>query len=78
MQNLIEKDRLFSMVQNDNLNSPERVRVALSSEIQRVVRDYLELSEAIKVRFKQNEEEIVFLVEMHAKKLKPCGYMPRI
>ena len=77
MQNLIEEDRLVAMLHKDNVNSPERTRLILSSEIQRVVRDYLELKEEIKVRFKLVDEEIIFMVEMRADRIKPFGYLPR-
>ena len=78
MQNLIEEDRLVSMLNRDNAQSPEQTRVVLTSEIQRVVKDYLELKENIKVRFKLVDEEIVFMIEMRANRIKPFGYMPRI
>ncbi len=78
MQNLIEEDRLITMLNRDNVNSPERTRVVLSSEIRRVVKDYLELKEDIKVRFKLVDEEIIFMIEMRASRIKPFGYMPRI
>ncbi len=77
MQNLIEEDRVFSMLARDNTNSPEHTRVVLSSEIQRVVKDYLELKDHIKVRFKLIDEEIVFMIEMRANRIKPFGYLPR-
>ena len=48
MQNLIEEDRLLTMLNRDNTNSPERTRLVLASEIQRVVKDYLELKDDIK------------------------------
>ncbi len=78
MQNLIEEDRLLTMLNRDNVNSPEKTRLILTSEVQRVVRDYLELKEEIKVRFKLVDEEIVFMIEMRANRIKPFGYMPRI
>lgn len=77
MQNLIEEDRLVSILNKDNVNSPERTRLVLSSEIQRVVKDYLELTEEVKVRFKLVDEEIIFMVEMRADRIKPFGYLPR-
>ena len=77
MQNVIEEDRLFSMLSNDNVLSPERTRIILTSEVQRVVKDYLELTEEIKVRYKMVDEEIVFMIEMRAKKIKPFGYFPK-
>lgn len=78
MQNLIEEDRLVTMLNRDNSNSPERTRLILTSEVQRVVRDYLELKEEIKVRFKLVDEEIVFMIEMRANRIKPFGYMPKV
>lgn len=78
MQNIIEEDRLVNMLCRDNANSPERTRVVLASEIQRVVKDYLELKENVKVRFKLVDEEIIFMIEMRARRIKPFGYMPRI
>ena len=78
MQNLIEEDRLVTMLNRDNTNSPERTRLILTSEVQRVVRDYLELKEEIKVRFKLVDEEIVFMIEMRANRIKPFGYMPKV
>ena len=77
MQNLIEEDRLMSMLSRDNAHSPERIRLVLSSEIQRVVRDYLELKEEIKVRYKMIDEEVIFMVEMRAERIKPFGYLPK-
>ena len=76
MQEIIEKDRLMSILCKDNTCSPERVRVVLSSEVQRVVKDYLELKDDIKVRFKLVDEEIIFMIEMRADRIKPFGYMP--
>ena len=70
-------DRLFSMISEDNRTSPERTRIVLTSEIQRVVKDYLELTGEVKVRFKMVDEEIVFMIEMHASRIKPFGYLPR-
>lgn len=78
MQNLIEEDRVLTMLARDNMNSPEHTRVVLSSEIQRVVKDYLELKDDIKVRFKLIDEEIVFMIEMRASRIKPFGYLPRL
>jgi len=77
MQNLIEEDRLLTMLNRDNTNSPEHTRLLLSSEIQRVVKDYLELTDDVKVRFKLVDEEIIFMIEMRASKIRPFGYMPR-
>lgn len=77
MQNLIEEDRLLTMLSRDNTNSPERTRLVLASEIQRVVKDYLELKEEVKVRFKLVDEEIVFMIEMRAERIKPFGYLPK-
>lgn len=77
MQNLIEEDRLLTMLSRDNSTSPEKTRLILTSEVQRVVRDYLELKEEIKVRFKLIDEEIVFMIEMRANRIKPFGYMPK-
>ena len=77
MQNLIEEDRLVAMLSKDNVNSPERTRLILAKEIQRVVKDYLELKDEIKVRFKLVDEEIVFMVEMRAGRIKQFGYLPR-
>lgn len=77
MQNLIEEDRLLTMLNRDNTNSPEQTRLVLSSEIQRVVKDYLELKDDVKVRFKLVDEEIIFMIEMHASRIRPFGYMPR-
>ena len=77
MREYMEDDRLLSMLSVDNVNSPERTRIVLSSEIQRVVRDYLELTEKIKVRYKLIDEEIIFMIEMHASKVKPIGYLPK-
>ena len=77
MENLLKEDRLFSMLSDDNINSPERTRIVLTSEVQRVVKDYLELTEEIKVRFKMIDEEIVFMIEMHASRIKPFGYLPK-
>jgi len=71
-------DRLFSMISEDNRTSPERTRIVLTSEIQRVVKDYLELTGEVKVRFKMVDEEIVFMIEMHASRIKPFGYLPRL
>lgn len=78
MQNLIEEDRLLTMLNRDNANSPEQTRLLLSSEIQRVVKDYLELTDDVKVRFKLVDEEIIFMIEMRANRIKPFGYMPRV
>ena len=75
--NTVEEDRLFSMLAKDNTLSPERTRVILTSEVQRVVKDYLELTEEIKVRYKMVDEEIIFMIEMHAERIKPFGYMPK-
>jgi len=77
MQNLIEEDRLLTMLNRDNANSPEKTRLILTSEVQRVVKDYLELKEEIKVRFKLVDEEIVFMIEMRADRIKQFGYMPK-
>ena len=77
MQNLIEEDRLLTMLSRDNSTSPEKTRLILTSEVQRVVRDYLELKEEIKVRFKLIDEEIIFMIEMRANRIKPFGYMPK-
>ena len=77
MQNLIENERLMTMLSRDNSTSPERIRLMLSSEIQRVVRDYLELKDEVRVRFKQVDEEIIFIVEMRASRLRPFVYMPK-
>lgn len=75
MHEIIENDRLMSILCKDNTASPERVRVVLTSEIQRVVKDYLELKEEIKVRFKLVDEEIIFMIEMRANRIKPFGYI---
>lgn len=77
MQNLMIDDRLSAMLCKDNVNSPERTRLILSREIQQVVRDYLELKDEIKVRFKLVDEEIIFMVEMRADRIKSFGYVPR-
>lgn len=71
------EDRLFSMISEDNRPSPERTRIVLTSEIQRVVKDYLELTGEVKVRFKMVDEEIVFMIEMRAGRIKPFGYLPK-
>lgn len=77
MQNIIQEDRLSTMLTRDNTNSPETTRLILTSEIQKVVRDYLELKDEIKVRFKLVDEEIIFMVEMRAERIKPFGYVPK-
>ena len=77
MQSVIEEDRISRMLSRDNVNSPENVRMILGSEIKKVVRDYLELKDEIKVRFKLLDEEIIFMVEMRADRIKPFGYMPK-
>ena len=77
MQNLIQEDRLMSMVGRDNSSSPENIRLILQSEIRKVVKDYIELSDEIRVRYKYFEEEIVFMIEMRANRIKPFGYMPK-
>jgi transcriptional regulator len=77
MQNVIENDRISLMLSRDNINAPEQVRMVLGSEIQKVVKDYLDLKDDVKVRFKLLDEELIFMVEMHAERIKNFGYIPR-
>lgn len=69
-------NRVQEIITRDNTNSPERTRLILASEIQRVVKDYLELKEDVRVRFKFVDEEIIFMVEMKAERIKNFGYLP--
>lgn len=70
------ENRVQEILTRDNTNSPERTRLILASEIQRVVKDYLELKEDVRVRFKLVDEEIIFMVEMKAERIKNFGYLP--
>lgn len=70
------ENRVQEILTRDNTNSPERTRLILASEIQRVVKDYLELKEDVRVRFKFVDEEIIFMVEMKAERIKNFGYLP--
>ena len=57
-------DRVFSMLASDNYTNPEKVVPILEREFYFVAKDYLNLSDEIKIRYKKTSHGLVFMVEI--------------
>ena len=63
-------DRVFSMLASDNYANPEKVVPILEREFYFVAKDYLNLSDEIKIRYKKTPHGLVFMVEIPATGVK--------
>lgn len=68
-----EDDRMSTMLSSDRFTNPENITPILKSEIQQIARDYLLLSGDLKVRYRQTENGLLFMVEIPTSGVKNVG-----
>lgn len=69
-----ENDRISTMLYSDRFSDPEIITPVLRTEIEQLVKNYVYLSGDVKVRYRQTDEGLLFMIEIPAESVKKCGY----
>lgn len=69
-------ERLSYILEENKIQDPQRVCQLLEEDLKSVIENYLSLSENIKVRYKKENNQNIFFVEIPTKRIKPFGYIP--
>lgn len=68
---------LESIIKSGTTHVSDEMLVLLESEISRVVKSFVTLSGAVKVRYKKRGENLVFMTEFEAENVRPLGFIPK-
>lgn len=68
---------LESIIKTGTTYVSDEMLSLLESEITRVVKSFVTLSKPVKVRYKKNGENIVFMTEFEAEHVRPLGFIPK-
>lgn len=69
-------NRLEYILDQEKMFDPQRICQILEKELSPIIRNYLEIENQIKVRYKKNNNKNMFFVEFIADRIKPVGYIP--
>lgn len=69
-------NRLEYILDQEKMFAPQRICQILEKELSPIIRNYLEIENQIKVRYKKNDNKNIFFVEFVADRIKPVGYIP--
>ncbi len=78
MKYQVMEQRLNSVLERDKYNDPQNICQVLKGELSPIISNYIELTDAIDVRFKKSGEKLLFEVEIEGKRVRPFGYLPRV
>lgn len=67
---------LESVIKSGTTYVSEQMISLLESEIARVVKSFVTLSTPVKVRYKKNGENLIFMTEFEAENIRPLGFIP--
>lgn len=70
-------NRLESVIKSDVQSVSEQMLNLLENEIEYAVKNFVSLSGKVKVRYVKNGENLKFMVEFEAERVRPLGFIPR-
>ena len=70
-------NRLESVIRSDVQSVSEQMLNLLENEIAYAVKNFVSLDGKVKVRFVKNGENIKFMAEFEADRVRPLGFIPR-
>lgn len=68
---------LESIVRSSTTYVSDEMLSLLESEISRVVKNFVTLSSPVKVRYKKSGENVAFMTEFEAERVRPLGFIPK-
>jgi len=74
MKNLIESERMFSLLAKDSYKNPEKILPIFQAEITKLSEEFLNLNGQVKVRYKITESGLLFFVEIPATSIRSIFY----
>lgn len=68
---------LESIIKSGEMHISDEMLSLLESEISRVVKSFVTLSSPVKVRYKKSGENLIFMTEFEAERVRPLGFIPK-
>lgn len=68
---------LESIIKSGTSYVNDEMLALLESEISRVVKSFVTLAGPVKVRYKKSGENLVFMTEFEAERVRPLGFVPK-